>query len=1403
MQNQAVVNAAAYIPLDRREAIASGRPLPAQAEGAALFADLSGFTPLTEACARAYGPQRGAEVTTRSLNEVYTPLIAEIQRHGGVVVGFSGDGLTCWFGNYSDDYSARDLIQTTLAAVACATALHAELARVARVPAGDEVIELRLKVAISAGRVYRMAVGNPAIHLTDAIAGAPVAALGRLESAARPGETVLDAATARLIKAHVGVRWRPFPNANRHNERLGVLHADSRVSQTQPKPLYPSPPINGESIRPWIQPAIYARLQAGGDAFLAELRPAVALFLGFDGLDFDLDADAPDKLNRFVGWVQGALAQYDGLLLQLTMGDKGNYLYAAFGAPTAHDNDIVRALGAALTLRRPLTDLDFTPAIRMGLAQGRMRVGPYGSESRCTYGVQGSAVNLAARLMMQAQPGELLLNRTVAAGARSFFQIQAIGAIPLKGLTAPESVYTVGGPVQPVAFVQLPDNTAPLIGREAEMRCLQEMLRATQSGTGGLLRIEAELGLGKSRLLAAFARHALDEPIFLAVAAGQIITRTTAYATANQIGGQLFGLQRPELIDDDARIARIEALLQQLNPALLPRLPLLGDVLNLPIADNATTAGMEPKVRRTALHTLAEEIIRELARIQPVLILVEDIHWLDEASARLLAALGRAAGTMRLLIVTTQRPADEQAEFPPLEQDELPHQERLTLAELSDKEVAALASIRVGGSLAPVAQDFVQAQSHGNPFFVEELLDNLLETKDLLQESDATWALSPAFMQRLQRAGCVEWRGDGWRLKSRIDLAAADIGLPDSIHGIVLARLDRLPEEVQLTVKIASVIGRVFERALLAASHPQRLDEAALTKHMNVLEDRGFAHRESAESDAVYLFRHNVIQEVSYRTLLDLQRRSLHGTVALQLESLQPGATDRLALHFFHSDTASPIMSAKALHYLDAAAARAKHDYANEIALTYLNRTLSLEESWQRYQDQAQVLHILGRREEESAALARLNDQPDAPRLMGLLLWSKYYDAVSDYDAARAVLRQALAQCGPDDGRMAAQCRAQLGLIAWRLGNYEEAGEHYAAALDALPDSEEAAGEAAEIYYGLGLVDRQLGRYHAAIERFERTLALRRQTANRDGEAQALKAIGLTRKHMQEHRIALDYYTRSLALYRTIGARSGEGECLLNMAEVYSLDGAHDRAASLLEVALEIQRELDNAWWQIRILNGLGIVHMLTGRHAEALYALEEGLSLATSLDDAAGRAYLQCNVGQVYAQRGELDAAQKRFVEGYALAEAQQDRHLQALYRSEMALVALEQNEYEAAIRHAKAAIEGFSALEMATSAATDWATLAQAYLRQGRPKQAAACAAAALALPVTEVEQVTAYPQRVYVLCYTTLAELDQRQEAQSALETARGILQRRADALTDESTRESFLTNLAFNRAISATG
>lgn len=1387
MTDSAAALASAYIPEDRRRALAHGAELPRRGEGAVLFVDISGFTPLTAALAQQLGARRGAERLTHLLNQVYTELIAAVRRNDGSVIGFSGDAITCWFGH--DDPPGAAAQRAVRAAVAMQTAMSG----FADIAVTDTVhAELYLRVAIAAGPVLRCSVGDPGSQCIDVIAGATVARVADLNELAARGEIIVDERTRAALPTGLAAAWRSSEEGVRGalvDRAWDGPEPDSEAATDAATVLPP------ELARQWLLPVLYARMEAEPDRYLAELRPAAALFINFAGIDYDHDPAAAARLDAFVRWVQAILDEYEGALIQLTTGDKGTYLYAAFGAPISHSDDVLRAAAAGLALVRPAAAYGITD-VRAGIAYGVMRVGPYGSQTRRTYGVIGDATNLAARLMMRAAPGQVLVSAEAAAALGDSYQLDDLGFHKFKGKALPQQVFALCRARLRAGGDMTAHYAAALVGRSREMATFAAAIADVVAGEGRIVRVEGEPGAGKSHLAAHAASQASAAGLRLILAACQSTAVNAAYFAAGQWLRTLLGCDDPGEIGPDAASVRVTAALRELNPQWLPRLPLLADLLDLPIPENALTAAFDAQLRQEALTSLVVEATLATARRTPLLLLLEDVHWMDEASQGLVLALARVAHTAPLLLVAVQRPAPHGDGGFLAELAALPGATHIALGDLDRDGTAALVSSRLAGAVSELAVDYIYTQAQGNPFFIEELVENLRDG-DNLQRGEAGWMLAPALFGELRAARCVEQRAGEWRLVADAPLTAVQQGAPASLHSLILARLDRLPERARLTLKVASVIGRVFERDLLAAAHPASLDPGVLAQQVELFQQREFA-RLASGPHPVYIFKHNITQEVVYGTLLEQQQQELHLAVAAALEAQRPTAIERLAHHFQRADVAQPATRSKALHYLELAARRAQRDYANETALRYYRAALALEVRSAWWVEEARLLHTLGERSAEAETLARLRAAADAPQPATAFLLADYYEAINDYATSRAALEQALAEvtaAGDNQGRV--QALAQLGQLALRQGDLALAQRWYGQAQAGLAGDDLLSRAAGDVAYGLGIVARQQTDFAVAQGHFERALRCYAATGRRADEAKTYTALGTLAFFRKDNNAALGLFRQALTLRRDLGDRQGEGSSLLNIAQALGAAGDFSQARQLLRAALAIQQAIGNRWWENRVWNELGVLALLTGDWAAARTNLEQALALSDAIGDETSELITRINLALAARGEGRRSVAEAELRACLTLARRLGDAESAANCETELGVLYAGAGEWGAAVACASAALAAYIALDMPQYAVTNRSTLALAALRAGRIADAVDQAKQIERLVRAGGGDDIDYPQRDCWVCAQVWRAAGDTAAAADILAVGSQIVARRAARISDPAARQHYLRNAPFNQ------
>ena len=685
---------AVYLPMDRRQAMARGEKLAQSTRGSALFADVTGFTPLTEVLTRELGTRRGAEELASQLDRVYGALIGEVHRQRGSIIGFSGDAVTCWF---AGDDGRR--------AVACALNMQRIMGWFAAIetPSGS-LLPLAIKAAVTHGPVRRLLVGDPEIQVIDLLAGATLDRLALAGDLAHQGEIVVGPGVIEALGDQLRLSARSLDGTE---ERFGVLAGLTQMIAERPWPALPSDPklTRDANLRHWLLPAIHRRLRSGQGQFLAELRSAVALFLRFDGLDYDRDPRAGSKLDRYVRWVQQVLNRYGGALIQLTTGDKGSYLYATFGAPVAYEDATERGLTAALTLRLTPSEMPFITEVRIGISRGRMRAGECGSTIRRTYGVLGDETNVAARLMDKAPPGQIYAAGGMVSAAATRFRFRDLGKLSIRGKRRPLPVFELLG--RRPGWQAAP-TSGNLSGRGSEQVLLKSKLAGLRAGSGGVVLIEGEAGIGKSRLvhdLIAQAGDAATDPIHL-VGAGETLEQATAYHGWRPIFHRLLA---------GGGQVELETALEQSSDAC---------------------------------REMLIDILRRAATERPLLIVLDDAQWLDAESWALAAQARRDVQAM--LLVISLRPIAGQAPSAYRQLLEDPEAKHMTLEPLARQQTLDLVCQHLGvESLPEAVATLIREKAGGHPRFSEELVDALRESGRIKVDGGACQVIGDLASQEL------------------------------------------------------------------------------------------------------------------------------------------------------------------------------------------------------------------------------------------------------------------------------------------------------------------------------------------------------------------------------------------------------------------------------------------------------------------------------------------------------------------------------------------------------------------------------------------------------------------------------------------------------------------------------
>lgn len=612
--------------------------------------------------------------------------------------------------------------------------------------------------------------------------------------------------------------------------------------------------------------------------------------------------------------------RYEGTLARL-MGDA---ILAFFGAPIAHEDDPERACLAALAIQEKIAvyadELKKTRGIenfgvRVGINTGLVVVGEVGSDLRVEYTAMGDAINLASRMEQVAEPGAIVIAENTARLARHAIELEPLGALNIKGKAEPVNAYRVlARKAVPESRRGIAGLSSPLVGRAAELHTLQERVNTLLQGRGHIISILGEAGLGKSRLIAEL--HKQFANVDNAPSVQWLEARSRSYETQTPYAPFVDLLQRIFEISavdkDDAAYQKIKARLRALLGEPGHELaPYLATVLGLELTgeDLERVRYLMPPFLRGRITQATAQVIGALAQ-QPTVIVFEDLHWADATSLEMLSALLPLTTQAPLLFLILLRPNKTDPAWQFHENAAANFAGQHTTIELSALDDYAsrelVANLLEIEDLPENVRALILKKAEGNPFYVEEVIRSLLDQKLVVRE------------------------GTRWRATREI----SNIAIPDTLAGVITARLDRLDQESKHTAQTASVLGREFEYAPLS-----NLSEwsAALEPSLDTLQARELVRPKENAPLPAYLFKHALTQETAYNSLLLSKRRALHKRAADYIQTHQPDRVNEIARHWLDAQE-----NERALPFLLQAADRAARAYATTEALAYYTRAQEL-----------------------------------------------------------------------------------------------------------------------------------------------------------------------------------------------------------------------------------------------------------------------------------------------------------------------------------------------------------------------------------------------------------------------------------------------------------------------------
>jgi class 3 adenylate cyclase/tetratricopeptide (TPR) repeat protein len=1011
------------------------------------------------------------------------------------------------------------------------------------------------------------------------------------------------------------------------------------------------------TARPAASPQDYTpqhlaeRILTSRSALEGERKQVTVLFADLKG-SMELLADRdPEEARRILDPVlermMDAVHRYEGTVNQV-MGDG---IMALFGAPLAHEDHAVRACYAALLMQAAVKqyaqELQRTEGafiqIRVGLNSGEVVVRSIGSDLHMDYTAVGQTTHLAARMEQLAAPGSILLAPDTLRLAEGYLHVKALGPMQVKGLGEPLDVYEALGAGLARSRLQAAAGRGftRFVGRDAELETLRRTLEQAHAGHGQVVALVGEPGVGKSRLVWEFA-HSHRTQGWLVLESGSVsYGKATSYLPVIDL---LKGYCRIEA-RDDARMVRekLTGKLLTLDRALEPTLPALLALLDVPVEDAAWEDLDPPQRRQRTLEACKRLLLRE-SQEQPLVLVFEDLHWIDHETQALLDSLAERIPTARVLLLVNYRPEYEHAWH------RKTYYRELRLDPLPPESAEALLEALVGGDagLAPLKRLLIE-RTEGNPFYLEESVRDLAEIGALVGEHGA---------YRLARS-------------------VARTQVPATVQAVLAARIDRLAPEDKRLLQTAAVVGKDLPYPLLQAI--AELPDAALAQGLDRLRAAELLYEASLFPDLEYTFKHALTHEVAYGSLLQERRRALHARIVAAIEALYADRlaeqAERLSHHAFLGE-----VWAKAVVYLRQSGAKAGSRSAYREAVGHLEQALAalehLPESRETLEQAIDVRVDLHASLIALAEFARLRDlQRETESLAEALgdpvrlarVWTHAvarYRVDGDYERGVEVAQRALgfAAAIQGDGLRAGvtgQLTHLLGLAQFELGDYRAALDCFRRTVAlcnvGVPDSGVISTPSVVGRSWAAMCLAELGEFAEGTELAADAVRAAELTARPWNLMATLSCEGAVYLGKGAFSQAVVPLQRDMALCDSAGIVYLSTLVAAQLGHAYSHSGRLAEAVSLLERSVEQPGVTGRVIGESRRIAYLGEAYLLANRMADAFSVAGRALTSARNCKERGNEAWALRLLGEIAAHGDPPDIEQGEDHYRQALALAQE----------------------------------------------------------------------------------------------------------------------------------------------------
>lgn len=1211
--------------------------------GTALFADISGFTAITEALTD-HG-REGAEILSRTINSIFAPCINEIHIREGFIINFIGDALLAVFptGPYN--------------ALSASIAVLNEFKKQHRKSLRYGTFIFSVKIGLSHGTIEWGILGNDRkkryYFKGQAIDGSALS-----EHQCNEMEIVIDNGLHTMMSKRIETQ-----------ELSSGFHILLRTASKEiPRTIPPVRPRNEKVLETFLPDILYRNKPVD------ELREAVSIFVSFRDVD-----NSHSLLNAFITDIMEITDKYGGYFNKITFGDKGGTLLINFGTPVSYEKNIQRSLSCIIEIRNI-----HKTRIRAGITLGRLFSGIVGSSLQAAFDVQGDAVNLSARIAMKAEWGGIWMPEDLSLSANKYYITEYIDEFALKGKSKPVRLYRLK---QETLAPQTYERN--FYGRDSEKKRLSDhisnMLKAKSLSA---VYIYGEAGSGKSRLCYEVLNnentpsHTLHCDSILRQAWNPFIGCLTRY----------FGLDghENESSKEQSFEHRLNILIKEIMGTEDNRNAGIAQELKRTACFTRAALGLNPQsdlywsldAKQKYLNTIygISEIFKAFSIINPVIILIEDIQWIDHESVELLSYFSRTAADFPVMLIFTARSIEDSNK--PIKGD------KITLESISDTAVFDLVREMLFQKPDDGLFAFIREKTSDNPYYIEQLCLFLKENDLILSKKDS------------------------------IGLAKSPEDIPARLNQVLIARIDRLEREIKETLKIASVLGKRFQTKifyecidtlnnLIKTSHEtSSFDIYAIQK---IFESDRLSYLQKAEqlnllkySDNLsFMFTQGALHETAYELQLRERLRLLHKIVAENIKKQSPSSYVELAHHYSKAE-----LIQKAIFYLKKAGDHLKSEYKNEDALDSYQRLINLTSDNNtvietRLKMCAIYIHSgkLDRAEKISMECIdhseNTKDLAEAYNYYAITQMSK-----GNYEKAREYFEKAI-RVSEEHGHKNTLGTSfdKIGLICYYTGRYQDALQYFEKA-EQIFQSIGHTEHLTNLTGHIGIIYFCLGDFNRSLECFIKQREIAEAINSKLGVANATGNAGIAYFYQGQWSKALENYETQRAICEEIGDKQGIANVTGNIGNIYYSQFKPLKALGYYQQQLKTAEELGNKRLMGTALRNIGVIYLETGKSSKALGFFFQCIKIAEEIGDQEGKGTAIGNIGIVYFDLEEYDIAMHYFTKQLKIFEALQDKRNIAYASGNIAKVYFSKNDHDNAYLFYEKTIDIYNDLKIIDNA-------------------------------------------------------------------------------------------------------